>query len=483
VIGILELGGSWTQPDLDQFSERNGLPKIQVTDVSVDGTIQNTPGVDPNADGEVALDIQVAAATYYYATGTLPTIKVFWAQNSFQAFATAIKQAAAEGCDVLSISWGSDEDAWEKFPDLAAEVEAAAAAATAEGMVLFAAAGDNSSSDGVPGANVDLPSACPHVIGCGGTSKTMFSEVVWGDGNPDGNGTGGGYSDIFGPQAWQINAPPRSTPGSGGRMVPDVAANADPNTGYLIVVNGTEVQIGGTSAVAPFYAGLFASFGQKLGWVTPTLWKNPKAFVDITQGSNGSYDATVGPDPCTGLGVPIGTAIAALFTGRPGIPNAPNIKQFVSTGESSDSICQVYSILKPILQVIEATPFFPSDWKSAINEFITAMENICKGAGTPNAVVQNATFEDQVRALNTQARFALGTYLQQPSAAPNAIEISGIASQLCPVYKAIKPILDIIKTFVPAPWKLGIEIAEEVFDQICGGASSTSARLKSYCRC
>jgi subtilase family serine protease len=81
-------------------------------------------------------------------------------------------------------------------------------------------------------------------------------------------------------------------------------------------VNGQEIQVGGTSAVAPLYAGLFAAFGQKLGFVTPKLWQNPDAFVDITQGGNGSFHAAVGPDPCTGLGVPNGPALAALFASR-----------------------------------------------------------------------------------------------------------------------------------------------------------------------
>lgn len=310
VIGILELGGGWTQADLDKFSQLNGLPTIQVTDVSVDGT-QNTPG-QSDADGEVALDIQVAAAAYYYATGSMPTIKVFWAKNDFTSFAKVFAAAADAGCDVLSISWGADERKWAAIPGAAQQTEAAARDATARGCVLFSAAGDNSSGDGDPGANVDLPSACPHVIGCGGTEKTLFSEVVWGDGTSSGNGTGGGFSNLFPVQGWQLGVP--SGPG---RMVPDVAANADPNTGYLIVLNGQETQIGGTSAVAPFYAGLFASFGKNLGFITPTLYQNPTAFVDITQGSNGSYQAAVGPDPCTGLGVPNGAALATLFSAGP----------------------------------------------------------------------------------------------------------------------------------------------------------------------
>jgi subtilase family serine protease len=97
-------------------------------------------------------------------------------------------------------------------------------------------------------------------------------------------------------------------------MVPDVAANADPNTGYKITLHGQEETIGGTSAVAPLYAGLFASFGTKLGFVTPELWLNHLCFNDITSGDNGAYRARPGPDACTGLGSPIGTKLAQLLT-------------------------------------------------------------------------------------------------------------------------------------------------------------------------
>jgi kumamolisin len=315
VIGILELSTpgpdpnlscGYTQDDLDLFSRLNGLPRITPTDVSVNGG-QNIPGGD--GDGEVLLDIQVAAAAYFYCTGQLPSIKMFFAPNDDSSFKVVINAAVAAGCDTLSISWGQDEVAWN--PDIANQLEAAAQSATQSGCVVFAAAGDNSSSDGAPGANVDMPSSCPHIVGCGGTTKTHFDEVVWGNGKPDGQGTGGGYSVLFPPQDFQLNVPP--SPGQPGRMVPDVAADANPGTGYLVVINGQETQIGGTSAVAPLYAGLFAAFGQKLGFITPTLYQHPEAFVDITKGSNGSFKAAVGPDPCTGLGVPNGAALAAIF--------------------------------------------------------------------------------------------------------------------------------------------------------------------------
>jgi kumamolisin len=311
VIAVVELGGGWVQSDLDTYFQSLGQPTPSVTDVSVDGT-QNQPGGED--DLEVALDIECSGAAYYVATGQAATIRVYWSQD----IGTAVAQAASDGCDVCSISWGADEADWGTTS--AQQMESTAESATAGGMIVFAASGDNDSSDGgTTPANVDCPSSCPHVVGCGGTSKTATSETVWNDnpGETNGEGTGGGYSTIFPVQSWQIGAPPApaNTPYGTGRMVPDVSANADPETGYNIYVQGSAEVVGGTSADAPLYAGLFASFGTKLGFVTPTLWQNQTAFNDITVGNNGYYDAAVGPDPCSGIGSPIGTAIAALFTG------------------------------------------------------------------------------------------------------------------------------------------------------------------------
>ena len=315
VIAIVELGGGWVQSDMDAFFQSVNQPTPQITDVSVDGT-QNSPnqhiGSSDDPDYEVALDIEVAGASYFVATGKPATIRVYWSQD----IASAVQMAANDGCDVCSISWGADEAVWGNAA--AQQMEQAAAAATQAGMVVFGAAGDNDSGDGgsTP-ANVDVPASCPHVIGCGGTFKTAVSETVWNDtpGQSNGQGTGGGYSTIFPVQAFQIGAPPApaGTQFGTGRMVPDVAGDADPDSGYIIAVHGAQTSVGGTSAVAPLYAGLFAAFGNKLGFVTPALWQNQGAFNDITVGSNGMYSAGPGPDPCSGIGAPIGTKIATLF--------------------------------------------------------------------------------------------------------------------------------------------------------------------------
>jgi subtilase family serine protease len=309
IIAIVELGGGWLSSDVESFCKLNGVPVPAITDVSVDGTT-NTPGKDPDSDGEVALDIQVAAAAFSLATGQPATVRIYWSGD----IASAVRAATADGCDVCSISWGADEAEWGKVA--AMDMEQAATEAVDAGMIVFAAAGDNDSSDGGPNAaNVDTPASCPHVLACGGTRKMPTQETVWNNdpGRPSGEGTGGGFSVLFQPMpAWQLNAPKGR-----GRMVPDVAANADPDTGYNIVLAGQISPTGGTSAVAPLYSGLFAAFGRKLGWIAPELWQNPQCFNDITMGDNGMFHATKGPDACTGLGSPNAGKLAALLSQKP----------------------------------------------------------------------------------------------------------------------------------------------------------------------
>jgi kumamolisin len=306
IIAVIQPRGGWVQADMDQYFNAAGLPAPLITDHSVDGT-QNNPNQhlnDPESDPdhEVALDIQVAAASYSVATGKPANVRVYWSQD----VGAAISQAINDNCDVCSISWGADESLVGQ--DAVQQIEEAAVDATQRGMAIFAASGDNDSSDGNAAFDeVDAPSCCPHIIGCGGTQKTASSETVWNDdpGNAKGHGTGGGFSRIFPMQPFQAGAP-----NGPGRLGPDVAANA----GCLFWVHGAQLTgTGGTSAVAPLYAGLFAAFGRKLGFVTPKLWANHLCFNDILLGDNGRYRAVPGPDPCTGLGSPIGIKLAALL--------------------------------------------------------------------------------------------------------------------------------------------------------------------------
>jgi kumamolisin len=312
VIGIIELGGGWIWNDVGKFFGGLSQPVPKIGDFSVDGTAMNNGDITDSASGEVALDIQVAGASYFAATGKPATIRMYWAPNTLDAIAQGIAKAAADGCDVCSISWGSNEKSWGQTAAL--QLEAAAIAATQSGMIIFAASGDNDAGDGGVGENVDLPASAPHVIGCGGTMRPHNSSVsnpekVWNTNphNVDGEGSGGGYSTIFQMPSWMSGAPGVM------RMVPDVTANADPMTGYHIILGGVDYVFGGTSAVAPLFAGLFGAFGRKLGFVTPKLWANHLAFNDIIVGNNGFYRALPGPDPVSGLGSPAGSRLAGLF--------------------------------------------------------------------------------------------------------------------------------------------------------------------------
>jgi kumamolisin len=162
------------------------------------------------------------------------------------------------------------------------------------------------------------------VLACGGTelfaSGTQISEeVVWDDQSAGGGATGGGFSTTFPIPTWQTSAVPS---GSSGRGVPDVSADASPESGYNVVVDGQQEVVGGTSAVAPLYAGLITLINQQLtqqgaasaGFINPTLYQNPNAFHDITQGNNGAYSAGPGWDACTGLGSPDGASILSALT-------------------------------------------------------------------------------------------------------------------------------------------------------------------------
>jgi len=319
-IGIIELGGGYQPTDITNYFQSLNLTAPTVTSVSVDhGT--NSPTTPDSADGEVMLDIEVAGAV---APGA--HIVVYFAPNTSQGFQDAMSTAVHDtnnNPSVVSISWGNPESSW--TAQSMQSMDQVAQEAAALGVTITVASGDNGSSDGsTDGSNqADFPASSPHVLGCGGTSLVssngvITSETVWNDGT-DGGASGGGYSTTFAQPTYQA-----AITGQTGRGVPDVAGDADPNTGYNILVDGQTGVIGGTSAVAPLWAGLIALLNQKLntrlGFINPAIYALPEpdnGFNDITEGNNGAYSAGPGWDPTTGLGSPIGTALATLITAPP----------------------------------------------------------------------------------------------------------------------------------------------------------------------
>ena len=291
----------------DYFTAKNIHRTGTLEAVSVDSA-PTTPDDDPNgADGEVQLDIQVAGSV---APGA--DLAVYYGNNTGSGFLAAISAAVHDtqrAPSVISISWGGPENQW-AAQDIDAMDQAFQSAATL-GITVCVASGDDGASDGERGTLVvDFPAASPHVLGCGGTTLPgTGAETAWNDG-AQGGASGGGFSAHFNRPDWQSG-------NTQGRGVPDVAGDADPQTGYNVAVDGQATVIGGTSAVAPLWAGLIAlinqSTGSNAGFVNPTLYASASAMTDILTGNNDGYNCGPGWDPVTGLGSPKGNAVLAVL--------------------------------------------------------------------------------------------------------------------------------------------------------------------------
>jgi kumamolisin len=318
-VAIIELGGGYRPADLKTYFKGLGLKSPSVVAVSVDHAKNAPTGSANGPDGEVMLDVEVVGAIASQAK-----VAVYFAPNTDAGFLDAITTAVHDTTlkpSVISISWGGAESTWTAQAMTA--MDSAFQAAATLGISVCVASGDNGSSDGVAGGDhVDFPASSPFALGCGGTSvqgaaATIKSEVVWNNGA--GNGaSGGGISTFFAASSWQSGLSALTTAGArkplAKRGVPDVAGNADPETGYDVRIDGTNTVIGGTSAVAPLWAALIARLnqlgGKPVGFLNAQLYQNPQAMRDITQGNNGDFAAAAQWDACTGLGSPNGAALS-----------------------------------------------------------------------------------------------------------------------------------------------------------------------------
>jgi kumamolisin len=323
---IIELGGGINTSDLDTYFSGLGFKTPSVVPVGVDGAT-NTP--DPNYDGEVMLDIEVLGGLAPKANQV-----VYFGPNTDQGFIDCISQAihATPTPTVISISWGADEEAWEAQSRTA--MDKVFADGCALGVTTCVATGDRGSTNGNADGrqHTQYPAASPYVLAVGGTTlhadqKTgaVTSEVVWNNNN--GNATGGGVSTFYPVPTWQSGAgvPTRAGTTTTGRGIPDVAADADPYTGYAVRVDGASVTYGGTSAAAPLWAALLLRYAQlldtKFGLLQNIIYKDAKpgqevaGFRAITSGNNGSYNAGAGWNACTGLGAPQGPQLLTVLHG------------------------------------------------------------------------------------------------------------------------------------------------------------------------
>ena len=296
------------------------LPKVPVTVVQV-----GTPSPDVSGADEWDMDTQYSSGMaqnlqmlYIYATTSLSDSDL---ALEFSRWATDNKAKAA------SASLGECE----AFPYVDGSMaidDMIFLEAASQGQTFFASAGDTGSFcplgpvgvNGVPAGAplVNYPASSPYVVGVGGTTLlsnadgSYNSEITWNTG-------GGGVSAFESTPYWQAAAV--SLLGTANlRGVPDVAMDADPNSGATVYVNGTAEAVGGTSLSSPLALGTWAravSRNPKLGAAGPALYSLYNAtggtggltggypnggFHDIIVGNNGLYSATPGYDLTTGLG-------------------------------------------------------------------------------------------------------------------------------------------------------------------------------------
>jgi hypothetical protein len=326
-IGLIELGGGYEHSDLNNYFGGLALPIPTVTPVSVGGVTNSPTGSSAGLDSMVTMNIEVAGAVAPAAH-----IVVYFAPNTEKGFIDALSTAVADKVNspsVLVVTWGGPENNWSK--GAMTKMDEILKAAAAQHITVLTAAGDNGVTGGVDDgrAHVVFPASSPWVLTCGGTRITRLgnelnSEVVWND--SEAGVTGGGVSSFFPLPDWQsqVNVPIRED-GQPGRGIPDIAANASPQSGYNLLIHGEAVALGGTAAAVPFWAGLIAlmnqALGRNLGYINPLLYSKigPAAILrNVTEGDNGvkgipGYSAGPGWNACTGWGSPNGKKLLEAF--------------------------------------------------------------------------------------------------------------------------------------------------------------------------
>ncbi|HYL27734.1 MAG TPA: S53 family peptidase, partial [Candidatus Nitrosotalea sp.] len=310
-IAIVQLRGEFRPDDFAACMQSQGVSAKKPIVKRVDNA-ELAHGIETAKDLESAIDTQIAGAL---APGA--QIVIYAAPDDERGVLDAIRHVIFDDerkPSILSVSFGFPEYLW--TPAALAILDELFTAAALLGITVFCASGDNGAElDAKGGAHVLAPASSPFAHACGGTQiADDGSEVVW----PK---TGGGFSERFGVPPWQhgVAAAAKHYKMNPGRGLPDVAGNSIP--GYRVYFNGQPFAMGGTSAVAPMWAALTARLSQRLGkplgFFAPLLYsaRARGALREITPGANDRYASAPGWDPCTGLGVPIGTALEALLAG------------------------------------------------------------------------------------------------------------------------------------------------------------------------
>ena len=313
-IGIITQGSmTQTVADLKTFASNAGYPVPPVSVVTVGAASSDTSGVD-----EWNMDTQSSLAA---AGGTIKSMLLYTANTLSDAnLTTTYNKAVSDNlAKVINVSLGECETS-AKSSGTEASNDQIFQTAVAQGQTFSVSSGDSGSYEcGGTTSQQSYPAVSPYVMAIGGTTLSTnggawVSETAWSCTSPTtcpqsaSGGTGGGVSSTEAAPSWQTSAGVLTTAGK--RGVPDVSFDASPNSGALILVNGSNVQIGGTSLSAPLFTGFYtriqAAHGNALGFPASTLYSgaasNPSWFHDVTSGSNGGYSAGTGWDYVTGYG-------------------------------------------------------------------------------------------------------------------------------------------------------------------------------------
>jgi len=376
-------GDPYIQQELQNFSTEFGLPLSSGTlHIIPVGPYNATNGITTGWNVEIALDVEWA-----HAMAPNATINLYAASNSgsqlFQAVddATLGYNGTVNGVthnDIISMSWATPENDIDSstpvdpilglnYPwlDQVFQMDAAL------GITAFASSGDWGAYEQTfgqtsPYGGASYPSTDPYITSVGGTSLymnttsgyyqfpyanatgTYGNETAWSWNNYYGWGTGGGWSTLFGRPSWQTGP---GVVNNGERGNPDVAWDADPQTGVLVSIYSAGAYeyyiIGGTSVGSPSWAGSMALIDQKagspLGFIDPTMYSilnNPaeyaKTFHDIMVGDNDPDTATKGWNPLTGVGSPNVGELSDYLAPTGQLPVAV-------TNDFSDALGQAYA--------------------------------------------------------------------------------------------------------------------------------------------
>ena len=388
-VGIISLGGGYSQTDLNKSLANISLTAPTVTFVPVDGATNNYNGTDD--DIENMLDLVCVASMVPSANVVLykgnngsvtynSNVTLANVTNRNSSFGNVIQRAVNENCDIITVSWGLGEIYSNALPNYYCGDYLAGplSNASANGITVFIAAGDYGSSATLTGniVTAGYPATNANVIAIGGTNLSVFSgntlrsnETVYNNsevGYPTGFGGSGGISSMIAVPTWQNGLTyrkyftsnssygPNVTLTSGtlssgvGRGIPDIAAAMNAY-GVWMTYSGNNVgrveSVSGTSAAAPIMAGIFARYVSLTGRrpipnaIHPVLYGNLNAYYDILTGNNASllttgyaaYAASSNWDPVTGVGVPYGNVVYQMVSsGGTTIKTADNAWSYIA---------------------------------------------------------------------------------------------------------------------------------------------------------